>query len=294
MLRDRHARRRLIAFVVLVGLSLVMLAVSGSGPVRELRNGVKFAIAPVQDTLSDGTRSMTSVLGAITEVDTLRRENEELSQAVSRLEEQLASLEALREENQKLAKQLRTKKDLEPETSTVAATVTAHNASQFERLVTIDRGSESGILQGDPMLGSGGALAGRVTEVGRGWAEVMLISDSRFLVAGQDNRTGATGNVVGRLAAPLAMTEIPRDDKISERDLIVTLGARIGKGFRPAYPPGLPIGRVVDVIDRADNVVKTALVVPLADLEHLEHVLVVVEGRESRRAAGEGEAATEQ
>ena len=43
--------------------------------------------------------------------------------------------------------------------------------------------------------------------------------------------TGATGNVVGRLAAPLAMVEIPRTEKISEKDLVVTLGAKAGKRF---------------------------------------------------------------
>jgi len=287
MLRDRYARRRLIAFVVLVVVSVAMLVVSGSGPVRELRNGVKYAVAPLQDTLSDGARSLTSVVGAITEVDTLRRENVELSSTVSRLEEQLAVIEVLRAENKKLAKQLATRKSLD--SKTVAASITAHHSSQFERLVIIDRGSESRILEGDPVLGAGGALAGRVVETGDGWAEVMLISDSRFLVAGQDNRTKATGEVVGRLSAPLAMVKIPRTDRISERDLVVTLGARLGKGLRSNYPPGLPIGRVVDVIEEAGSVVKTALVVPLADLDHLEHVLVVVEGREAKRAADQSE-----
>ena len=52
MWNDRYARRRLITFVVLIGLCVVMLIVSGSGPVQELRRGVKFAIAPVQDSLS--------------------------------------------------------------------------------------------------------------------------------------------------------------------------------------------------------------------------------------------------
>ena len=292
MLRDRYARRRLIAFIVLVVMSVGMLMVSGSGPVHELRNGVKFAVAPVQDALSEGTRSVTSVLGAITEVDTLRRENDELSGRVAQLEEQLAQLEVFKAENRKLTKQLKIRNSLAPGTETVAANVSAHHSTQFERLITIDRGSESGILQADPVLGAGGALVGRVVEVGDGWAEVMLITDTNFLVAGLDNRTGATGNVIGRLSAPLAMTEIPRTNKVSERDLVVTLGAKIGKGFKSAYPKGLPIGRVVDVIEEAGSVVKTALVVPLADLEHLEHVLVVVEGREAKRAAGQGEASS--
>ena len=60
MLRDRYARRRLFTFVVLVVLSVGMIAVSGTRPVNEVRNGVRFAIAPVQDVLSDGTRTVTA------------------------------------------------------------------------------------------------------------------------------------------------------------------------------------------------------------------------------------------
>lgn len=276
MLRDRHARRRLLAFVVLVGLCLVMLSVSRSAPVEELRQGVKFAIAPVQGTLSDGARSVTSVLDAFSEVDRLRRQNQDLRAAVDVLEDQLATLDALDAENKRLNKVLGTRNELQFET--IAASVSSRYASQFERIITLDRGVESGILDGAPVLSEGGALAGRVTGVGEGWAEVTLINDTSSLVAGRDNRTNATGNVVGRLAAPLAMEEIPRTDQVSINDRIVTLGAIIGRRFRSAYPKGIPIGRVVDVLEEPGDVVKTALIQPDADLDHLEYVLVLQQG----------------
>jgi rod shape-determining protein MreC len=276
MLRDHHARRRLVALVVLLGLCVVMLAVSGSAPVQELRRGVKFAIAPVQDTLSDGTRAVTSVLDAFSEVDRLRRENQDLRGAVDVLEDQLATLDALGAENKRLSKVLGTMSDLQFET--IAAGVSSRYASQFERIITLDRGSEAEIVQGAPVLSEGGALAGRVTGVGEGWAEVTLINDTSSLVAGRDNRTNASGNVVGRLAAPLAMEEIPRTDLVSINDRIVTLGASIGRRFRSVYPKGIPIGRVVDVLEEPGDVVKTALIQPDADLDHLEYVLVLRQG----------------
>ena len=292
MLSDRHARRRLVAFAVLVGLCLVMLVVSGSAPVQELRRGIKFAFAPVQDTLSDGTRSVTSVLGAFTEVDTLRRENEELQAAVDQLEDQLATLDAVTAENRRLNKLLKTKNDLAYKT--IAAGVSARYASQYERIITLDSGSEVGIRDGAPVVSQGGALAGRVSDVGEGWAEVTLISDTSSLVAGRDNRTKATGMVVGRLSAPLAMEEIPRTDTISISDRIVTLGANLGQRFRSVYPKGIPIGRVVDVLEEPGDVVKTALIQPEADLEHLDHVLVLTDFRAPKRVGDGSEEATEE
>lgn len=289
MLRDRYARRRLIAFVVLVGMCLVLIAASGTGPVQELRNGVKFAMAPVQDRLADGTRSMTSVFDAITEVDTLRRENDELSAQVEQMEGQLATSEAIKTEYNKLSKLFKTQDRL-TKIETVAASVSARQFTQFERLITLDRGTEAGIRDGAPVLSAGGELLGRVTEVGEGWTEVMLVSDSNFLVAGLDNRTKTTGNVIGRLSQPLAMTEILPSEKIDENDLIVTLGINIDKNFRSVYPKGIPIGRVVDIIEESDQVLKTALIVPLADLEHVEHVLVMTNFRAPQRSGSDGAA----
>ena len=284
-MRDRYARRRSITFVVLVVLSLGMIAISGTGPVDELRNGVRFAITPLQDTLSDGTRSMTSVLGAITEVDTLRRENDELSTEVDRLGDQLAVMESLRAENKKLTRLLETRKVFTSDgIKTVAAGVTARQFTQFERLLTLGRGSEADIRKDAPVFSEGGALLGRVTDSGEGWADVMLISDPNSLVVGWVRRTEATGEVVGRLSAPLAMTDIPRTEKLSVNDRVVTYGVKLGGGVRSVFEQGIPIGRVVEILDEPEQVVKTALIVPEADLQHVESVLVQTNFKAPKRA----------
>ena len=288
MLRDRFARRRLIAFSVLTVLSVGLIYVSDSGPVSELRSGIRFAVTPVQDTLSEGTRSVTSVVGAITEVDTLRRENDVLTAEVERLTDQVAVIESLEATNKRLRRLLDMQDDLDGRSTpikTVAAGVASRQFTQFERMVTLDRGSEADIRKDAPVLSEGGALLGRVTDVGEGWADVMLISDPDALVAGWVKRTDATGEVVGRVSAPLAMTDIPRTEKLSEKDLVVTYGVRLGGGFRSVYPAGIPIGRVVDIIDEPEQVVKTALIVPEADLENIEYVLVQTNFKAPRKAS---------
>ncbi len=287
MLRDRYARRRLFVFVVLVGLAATILALQGTAPMQELRNGIRFAVAPVQDTLADGTRSATSVLGAITEVDTLRRENDRLAAEVDRLEDQLAVMENLKAENARLNKVLGTRGSLTgKDIKTVAAGVSARQYTQFERKITLDRGSEADIGVDAPVIAVGGALVGRVSAVGEGWADVTLISDPSFLVAGLDRQTSATGNVIGRLSAPLSMAKIKRTDKVRDNDLIVTLGARIDGGFKSVYPKGIPIGRVIEILEDPGSIVKTALLQPIADLEHIEHVLVMTDYRPPKRGGG--------
>jgi rod shape-determining protein MreC len=274
-LRDHSSRRRLVVFGGLVGACLVLLLVSDTGPVQELRRGVNFAVAPVQGSLADGTRSVTEVLGAIGEIGSLRRENLDLHASVTRLEDQLASLESVAEEYKRLARLLEVRDRVDH--ATVAAGVIGRQATQFERVLTIDRGSASGIREGDPVLSEGGALAGRISEVGENWASVMLISDTRSLVIGLDQRTRATGEVTGRLSAPLAMANIPRTDRIEVNDRVVTAGIALGRRFQSPYPRGLPIGRVVDVQAEPGAIVQTALVQPTADLDRVEDVLVLVD-----------------
>jgi rod shape-determining protein MreC len=277
MLNDRHARRHVIVFIVLVALCVAMLVVSGSAPVQELRRGVNFAVSPVQESLADGTRAVTGVLGAFGEIESLRRENIDLRSSVQQLQDELDAMAAVAEENQRLTKLLEVRDRLDY--ATTVASVTARHATQFERVLTIDRGSEAGINVGAPVLSEGGALAGRISEVGDGWAAVMLISDTRSIVTGLDTRTRATGEVTGRLAAPLAMSNIPVTDKIATNDRVVTAGIDLGKRFRSGYPKGIPIGRVVDVQQEPGSIVQTALVQPSADLEHIEYVLVLTDFR---------------
>jgi len=291
MLSDRNARRRLVVFAVLVGLCLVMLVVSGSAPVQELRRGVNFAFAPVQERLSEGTRSVTDIFTAVEEIGTLKRQNDELRSTVEQLKGELATLEAIRSENKELNRLLRTKKDLDY--ATVAAGISAYSSTQFERIITLDRGSEADIRERAPVISPGGFLVGRVIEVGNGWAEVMLITDTRALVAGLVNRTHARGLISGRLAAPLAMSGIQNTDEIEANDMVVTLGANLGKRFRSVYPKNLPIGRVVDVQEEPGSIVKVALVQPEADLDHLENVLVLTDFKPPKRKGDDPDEASE-
>lgn len=284
-LADGSARRRGLIFVVLVGICLVLLVVSDSGPVLELRRGVNFAAAPVQGTLADGTRSITRILGAFGEIDTLRRENVTLQGRVDALEDEVAVLETAREQNDRLNRVLKTKGVLD--NKTVAAQVIRRQSSQFERGLTIDRGQKVGISVGDPVLSEGGALAGSITDVGEGFSTVQLINDTRSLVIGLDRRSRATGEVVGRLAAPLAMENVTVTDTVEIGDVVITAGIDLGKRFKSLYPKGLPIGRVVAVENEPGSIVQTALVEPAADLDGLEIVLVITDHKSPKQVIEE-------
>jgi rod shape-determining protein MreC len=273
MLRDRAARRRAIVYAMLVAASLLLLATSNTAPIETARRGVNFAIAPIQDVFAGGVRALTSMFDAVAEIDQLRHDNASLEARVKQLEDQNAELQVVKLENQRLSELLRTQGTLDY--ATVPAFVVARQSTQFERVVTLDRGTAAGVEVGDAVLSPGGALAGEITDAGSNWASARLLSDTRSLVIGMDQVTRATGEVKGNLSGPLAMGNVPVTDGLAVGHPVITAGIQLARGIRSSFPKGLLIGAIVDVEKDAAAIVQTALVQPAADLDHIEAVLVV-------------------
>ena len=89
LLATRAARRRGIAFAVLLVVSTMMMAFSSNPTVREVQNGVSFAFRPIQGAVHDVASGVASIANAIAEIDRLRIDNSAL----------LAENERLRIEN---------------------------------------------------------------------------------------------------------------------------------------------------------------------------------------------------
>ena len=130
---------------------------------------------------------------------------------------------------------------------------------------------------GDVVIAEGGALAGRVVEVGPTFAKVVLITDQSSTVIGQLQTSLATGEVVGTLEETLQMKNVDSTEPIEMGEEVVTAGIELAGGIRSPYPKGLLLGQVIDVRNDANSIVQTAFLDPAANLEKLEFVLVVLD-----------------
>jgi cell shape-determining protein MreC len=127
------------------------------------------------------------------------------------------------------------------------------------------------------VIGTGGALAGRVTELGASVARVTLINDPASTVIGQIVSSRATGEVVGDLGGTLVMGKIDATQQVDLGDEVVTAGISLNEAVRSPYPQGLVIGRIIDVVRDPNAVVQTAFVEPAVDLGSLEFLLVITD-----------------
>ena len=275
LLATRAARRRGIVFTVLLLVSALLMAFSSNPAVQEVQNGIGFAFRPIQVALDQAATDVASVAAAIVEIDRLRVDNAALRAENDRLTAENARLQEIRRENDQLTAllQLRAGFDLK----TAAATVIARESSEFRRLVVLDKGTNEGIAVGDVAVAAGGALAGRVVEVGPDSAKVVLLTDSESTVIGQLTGNAATGEVVGQLGGVLTMSQIDASETVSVGDEVVTAGIELGSGVRSPYPKGLLIGQVIDTRRDANDVVQTAYLQPAAQLDKLEFLLVITD-----------------
>ncbi len=272
---SRVARRRAVTYVALLAASLVLMATSTNPLVRDLQHGIAFGFRPFEQAIDGAARDVISIGATITEIDQLRVENEALRSENTQLRIDKQTTDELRRENDQLTSLLQLRHGLTFRTQ--VATVIARESSEARRVITIDRGSDDGLQVGFVVVAAGGALAGRIVDVGPTFARVVLISDTTSTVIGQLVGSAATGRVEGQLGGALLMEDVDSNVEVPMGEEVFTAGIELGGGIRSPYPKGLLIGRVVDLKRDPNAVVQTVYLEPAADLDRLEFVLVITD-----------------
>lgn len=268
-------RRQAALYVALLTITLLLLAFSASAPLTELRRGVGFAMAPIQNVLRETGRGFSSLFATLGEIDRLRQQNEDLQTQVNELQTANQSLESLRAQNQQLTDILQVRSSLGYEST--AAEVISRRITDQEHVISLDRGTNAGIEVNDPVVGGGGALVGQVVDVGPNYSRVLLITDERMNVVGLLETSRGIGTVHGRLDRPLEMDGISATNQVNLGETVVSAGIELSEDIRSPYPKGLLIGSIADVQRSPDQLFQTALVNPAANFETLEYVLVITD-----------------
>ena len=272
---SRQTRRRAITFAVLIAVTLLLMAFSGNPWIREAQRGLQFALTPIQSALASAADGVAQVGASIGEIDRLRTENVTLHDENERLTNENARLEAVKHENDDLTALLQLQSGFDHQT--VAVRVIGRELLETNPMVTVDKGTSDGIALGDVVVVKGGALAGRVTDLGPSFAKVTLISDPASTVVGKLLTSGETGDVQGQAGDALLMKNIDSSVEVATDEEVFTAGLELQGGIRSPYPPGLLIGSVVDVKRDANDVVQTAFLAPAANLDSFELALVITD-----------------
>jgi rod shape-determining protein MreC len=144
--------------------------------------------------------------------------------------------------------------------------------------VTIDKGSSAGVDVDDPVV-TGDGLAGRISEVTSGTAQVTLITDHTSAVAGRVVPDNATGVVEPQVGEPddLLLDFVPQGSNIEEGEMVVTAGFRTGP-LESLFPAGIPIGEVTEASLSEQEALQRVHLRPFADLRDMQFVQALITG----------------
>jgi rod shape-determining protein MreC len=271
--RKTIRRRRAVLFI-LVACSLILLTASFGDGLRSIERGALEVFGPVQEGASTVLKPVRDAAGWVGDTLDAKGEVKDLRAERDALRRRLVEAGGALRENAELRAFTKMEERVGlSEQGGVGARVYGRSPSLWYSTVTINRGSDDGVREGDPVV-NGAGLVGRVTTVSGGSSRVLLITDSDFAVSARVNETKASGIVTTAVGDPddLRLEYLNRNAKVSEGQTVVTSGA-ISERFDPRFPAGIPIGRVI----RVDEDESTVHIRPFADLPSLEFVSVLTE-----------------
>jgi rod shape-determining protein MreC len=228
--------------------------------VEETRTAVTDMVTPILDAVSQPVETFSGVIDQAEALANLRSENLALKEQNTRLLEWQAVARRLEAENAALRSLNRMVPD--PAMSYITARVVGDPGGAFVRTVLINAGERNGVEKGQAAITADG-LAGRIAEVGKRSARVLLLTDinSRVPVVVGDARD--RGVLAGDNTNAPELLYLGPTAKVQVGDRVTT------SGHGGVFPPGLPIGVVAGVGEKGIRVK------PFVDWAHMEVLRIV-------------------
>jgi rod shape-determining protein MreC len=196
---------------------------------------------------------------------------------INELKRESRSVEAYKEENDRLRELLELKNTQMSEYKTAAARIISYEPDNWNETIVIDKGSRNGIKEGSVVV-TGGGVVGQVTETGTTWSRVSAIINLDNALGVRVIRTGDLAIVEGdselSREGNCKMSFIAKDASVIVGDLLET------SGLGGIYPPGMTVGTVTKINSDNTGTMQYAVVKPVVDFNNLYEVLVICDGDE--------------
>lgn len=260
-----------IAVLIAVILSVMTALSSSSAPLPNLLGTIA---APFRTAGTAITNKISEWSDYFTEFDALKAENEELKKELADLQEEIRQAQFFRDENEHL-RELIGLREQRRDLTFESALIIERDASNWESLFTVNKGTLHDISVGDCVVDETGNLVGVITEAGLNWATVRTILDSDTNIGARIFRSGvnavAQGDFTLMSRERLSLGYLSGESDIVGGDLIVT------SGLGDFLPAQIVIGYVEELGMDDDGLSRYAIVRPEADIASLTQIFVITD-----------------
>ena len=277
------SNNRLVLIVLSVScVGMIGLTTIKNEQLRPIRTAVGYFLLPVQTGVNrvgsavySNFKNQEKMRTALADNESLREQVATLTMENTRLQSdsyELSRLRKLYELNQTYGQYRMT-----------GARVIAKDTGNWFHVFRIDKGARDGIKPDMNVVGDGG-LIGIVTDVGDNSATVRSIIDDVSRVSAMAIQSNDTCIVSGNLQlyanGKLKISDITDTADIKDGDAIVT------STVSSKFLPGILIGYAGDLKTDPDRLTRSGTLVPVADFETIQEVLVILDLKSEMREDG--------
>jgi rod shape-determining protein MreC len=254
-------------FFALLAIALI-LTDSRLHLLNRVRYGVGTALYPLQWALLQPSQAFKRLTGHLQDTEQMLRDNQKMHRNEIALSLSQARAAEIASENTRLRGLLDLKSAVE--SKSVLADVQFENRDPYTRRYILNKGSQHGVLAGQPVLDSQG-IAGLITRVYPASSEVALVTDKEITLPVQVQRTGQRSIAYGAPALnQLELRFLPGNADIKEGDVFVT------SGLDTLYPAGLAVGSVSRVERSGGSAFTKAWLAPAAQLRSATVLMILL------------------
>ena len=255
----------------LAALSLVLLSLPLSSPVRSFKACASYVLDPISYEGERGSQKLAQAPSRVRELLSADIENRRLQEELRRMSWLDSTVASLSLENERLRRALELKAPAGR--SPVWVHVMERDPQRWYGSVGVDAGADRGVSLNDPVLGRAGdtvVAVGRVIEVRPRMSTVLLLTDQRSAAAAYLSSGTLEGLVQGQDASRLRMNYVSAEATIASDDSVYT------SPTSATFPPDVLIGRVAKVYPRDPFLAfQSVEVSPALDAASLQEVLIL-------------------
>lgn len=252
---DKQASR----FFILIVLSIILFFGDKSGLISPLRGFLEQAVFPVKVIFSSWSVGGTRAFGLVSNYETQSNLQSKIINLSKINDELKIANQNIKNENANLRKQLES--PLPPSWKFTPTQVLG-----LSRYMQIWGGENEGLKEGMPVV-EGMSLVGRVINLTSFSSAVILPSDPDSVISAKTNR-GTRGKVVGQFGEKVVFSNVLQKDQLFLGDTVISAGD-------DGYPPGLVIGKVVNIEAKDFEAYKNAELTPEIDYKSITNVFVI-------------------
>ena len=236
LLQRGAAQKFSLVSLLVLAIIVFFLDVYGFNFMKPIRAIINDGVYRVSLVASSPSRFVPQVTGSITDLFSLKKENERLKKELEIFKQKELNVEFLSNQNKNLKKILESEESFLKKESMILSKVLIDKSSPYLKSIIINRGSKSGILKGMPVLDKE-YLVGRIVETNYLSSRVLLLNDLNSRIPVTFGEEGVQAILKGNGGNKPILEYLPEGFIVEEGIDVFT------SGKDGIFYPGSPIGK---------------------------------------------------